>query len=271
MTQKSVVAVLVALLLTSPCYPQNADRVPTPATGRRFVLRCGRILDVRSGKLLKDQSIVTEGNRIRALVPASQIGNPGEIIDLAAATCLPGLLDMHTHLIDGGTGSYNPARPLQRSGAQMAFDSIPHAKATLMAGFTTVRDVGTFRAFVDVALRDAIDAAVVPGPRMVPAGAYVTTTGGAGALNGFAPDIQLPLELRYGMADGSDQVRQRVRGKARQGKVFWVVTSKCGPITALGFHLHDYKRAFDRAMQFPNESEMALLKVHAVVCPKPLD
>src|SRR6266850_3588684 len=123
---------------------------------------------------------------------------------------------IHTHLTDEA-GPYDLARPLKKSGAQMAFESIPNAKATLLAGFTTVRDVGTFRAFVDVALRDAIDRGTVPGPRMVPAGAYVTISGGAGALNGFAPDVELPLELRYGVADGPDQVRQRVREIIRRG------------------------------------------------------
>ena len=138
------------------------------------------------------------------------------IIDLRQATVLPGLIDVHTHLTDDGT-AYDLADPLKRSGAQMALESLLNARATLAAGFTTVRDVGTFRAFVDVALRDAINRGIVPGPRLQAAGAYVTISGGAGDLTGFAPDVTLPRELRFGVADGPDQVRQRVREIIRQG------------------------------------------------------
>jgi imidazolonepropionase-like amidohydrolase len=192
----------------------GAQATSTPPT--RVELRCGAVLDVRSGKLLSRQTIVVVGNKITGIAPSSAGKEAGASIDLSSLTCLPGLIDMHTHLTDSD-GPYDLARPMKLTGAQMAFESIPNAKATLMAGFTTVRDVGPFRAFVDVALRDAIDQGIVPGPRMVPAGAYVTISGGAGTLSGFAPDIELPLELRYGVADGPDQVRQRVREIIRHG------------------------------------------------------
>jgi imidazolonepropionase-like amidohydrolase len=198
------------LILSGICPAQSAVAAPNVA------LRCGAVLDVRSGKLLNSQTITVSGNKIAAITPGVAPPSSGESIDLSQFICLPGLMDMHTHLTDEA-GAYDLARPLKKSGAEMAFESIPNARATLLAGFTTVRDVGTFRAFVDVALRNAIDRGTVPGPRMVPAGAYVTISGGAGALNGFAPDIELPLELRYGVADGPDQVRQRVREIIRRG------------------------------------------------------
>jgi imidazolonepropionase-like amidohydrolase len=198
------------LILSGICPAQSAVAAPNVA------LRCGAVLDVRSGKLLNSQTITVSGNKIAAITPGVAPPSSGESIDLSQLICLPGLMDMHTHLTDEA-GAYDLARPLKKSGAEMAFESIPNARATLLAGFTTVRDVGTFRAFVDVALRNAIDRGTVPGPRMVPAGAYVTISGGAGALNGFAPDIELPLELRYGVADGPDQVRQRVREIIRRG------------------------------------------------------
>src|SRR5437588_13042597 len=94
---------------------------------------------------------------------------------------------------------------------------VPNARVTLLAGFTTVRDVGTYRALVDVALRDAIARGDVVGPRMYVAGAYITITGGAGALTGFAPDITLPWDLHYGEANSPWEVRQRVRLLANQG------------------------------------------------------
>ena len=184
------------------------------------VLFCGQLLDVSNQKVLEDQAVVVEGERVVTVAPANRTRVPdgAETIDLRGYTCLPGLIDAHTHLVDRSDGeSYNWASPLMTTGAEMAFHSIPNARKTLLAGFTTVRDLGTYRAFIDVALRDAIDRGTVPGPRMQPAGAYVTISGGAGALTGFAPDVELPLELRFGQADGADQVRQRVREIARRG------------------------------------------------------
>jgi len=86
----------------------------------------------------------------------------------------------------------------------------------LLAGFTTVRDLGSYRALVDVALRDAINRGDVIGPRMYVAGAYVTIAGGAGAVTGFAPDVTLPWDLRYGAANSASEVRERVRTLAGQ-------------------------------------------------------
>src|SRR5438477_6489982 len=102
---------------------------------------------------------------------------------------------------------------ITRSGAQEALTGDKNARDTLLAGFTTVRDVGTFRAFVDVALRDAIDAGWVEGPRMRVAGAFVTSSGGGGDVTGLAPDVDavVPYELRVGVADSVDEVRRAVR------------------------------------------------------------
>ena len=181
-------------------------------------LHCGQMLEVKTGKLIPDQMILMQGEKIAVVGPAASIrlSSATEIIDLTKLTCLPGLIDVHTHLVGSGGDEYSGG-PLRRSAAQMAFESIRNARATLEAGFTTVRDLGVYRAFVDVALRDAIEKGIVPGPRMFVAGAYVTISGGAGALTGYAADIELPLELRYGQADGADQVRQRVREIIRHG------------------------------------------------------
>ncbi len=102
---------------------------------------------------------------------------------------------------------------LTRSPAQEALSGVRNARDTLMAGFTTVRDVGTFRAFVDVALRDAIDAGWVQGPRMRVAGAYITSSGGGGDITGLAQDVDavVPRDLRAGVADSVDEVRRAVR------------------------------------------------------------
>jgi imidazolonepropionase-like amidohydrolase len=102
---------------------------------------------------------------------------------------------------------------VQRTGAQEAMTGVRNARDTILAGFTAVRDVGTFRAFVDVALRDAIDAGDVLGPRMFCAGAFVTCSGGGGDVTGLAPDVDevVPRDLRFGVADSADEVRAAVR------------------------------------------------------------
>jgi len=131
---------------------------------------------------------------------------------------LPGLIDCHTHLADGARDpSGDPLSQLKKTAAQVAFESIPNARLTLESGFTTVRDVGVYRAFNDLALRDAISAGYVVGPRMFVAGAYITISGGAGALTGMAPDITLPWDLHYGEANSPWEVRQKIRLLANHG------------------------------------------------------
>jgi imidazolonepropionase-like amidohydrolase len=126
---------------------------------------------------------------------------------------LPGLIDCHTHLIGDPDSGHGYAELLTRTGAQEVLSGVRNARDTLLAGFTTVRDVGTFRAFADVALRDAIDAGWVAGPRMRVAGAYVTCSGGGGDITGLAPDVDavVPAELRAGVVDSVDDVRRAVR------------------------------------------------------------
>ena len=111
------------------------------------------------------------------------------------------------------------ARCAHENSAETVLAAIPNARKMLESGFTTVRDVGTYRALNDVALRDAIANGYVVGPRMFVAGAYITITGGAGAFTGVAPDIQLPWDLHYGEANSPWEVRQKIRlvGAQRRG------------------------------------------------------
>ena len=137
------------------------------------------------------------------------------MVDLRDYWVLPGLIDAHTHLtID--LHNQDPLAELQHTAAERALGALPNARAVLLAGFTTVRDLGSYRALVDVALRDAINRGDVVGPRMLVAGAYITISGGAGAVTGFAPDVTLPWDLRYGIADSPEEVRARVRALAGQ-------------------------------------------------------
>src|SRR6185437_7935892 len=139
-----------------------------------------------------------------------------KVVDLSKYTVSPGLIDCHTHLI-GQDQSANYLAPLERSAAQDVLDGVTHARVTLLAGFTTVRDVGTYRAFLDIALRDAINAGTVMGPHMAVAGAYITVSSGGGEVTGQASDVVLPPEMRLGVANSPDEVRQRVREILNRG------------------------------------------------------
>ena len=181
-------------------------------------IKAGRLLDVDSGKELPNQIILISDNHITEVGEAVEIPAGATIIDLSNMIVLPGLIDCHTHLADGARDpSGDPLTYLKRSAAEVALESVPNARLTLESGFTTVRDVGVYRALTDVALRDAIARGDIPGPRMYVAGAYVTITGGAGALTGAAPDIQLPWDLRYGQADSPWEVRAVIRKLANNG------------------------------------------------------
>jgi imidazolonepropionase-like amidohydrolase len=135
-------------------------------------------------------------------------------------------------------------------------ESVPNARLTLESGFTTVRDVGVYRALNDVALRDAINRGDIIGPRMFVAGAYITITGGAGAITGMAPDIQLPWDLHYGEANSPWEVRQKVRLLAHDG-VDHIKVLSTGAVLTHGsnpksqeFTLEELQAAVDEASHF---------------------
>jgi imidazolonepropionase-like amidohydrolase len=179
------------------------------------VIRAGHLIDTESGRVLDMSTIVVRDGVIADVGPAIEAPAGARVIDLSAYTVLPGLIDAHTHLtIDAK--NQDPLDELHHTAADRALRSLPNARAVLLAGFTTVRDLGSYRALVDVALRDAINRGDAVGPRMYVAGAYVTITGGAGAVTGFAPDLTLPWDLRYGSANSESEVRERVRALAGQ-------------------------------------------------------
>jgi imidazolonepropionase-like amidohydrolase len=190
---------------------------PAPAEPHLIAVKAGHLIDVDAAKVLDNQIILIQNSRITAVGPNLAIPAGAEIIDLSSMTVLPGLIDCHTHISDGARDpSGDPLSYLKRTAAEVAFESVPNARVTLLSGFTTVRDVGVYRALTDVAMRDAIARGDIIGPRMFVVGAYVTITGGAGALTGAAPDVQLPWDMHYGQADSPWEVRAVIRKLANQ-------------------------------------------------------
>jgi imidazolonepropionase-like amidohydrolase len=187
----------------------------TLPAGPVTAIRAGKFIDVVAGRSLTNVVILVRGKTIEAVGSALKIPDNATIIDLSLMTVLPGLVDCHTHLADIAVSE--PLEVLKRTAVETAYAVIPNARLTLLSGFTTVRDVGVYRALNDVAMRDAIAAGIFIGPRMYVAGAYITISEGAGAMTGLAPDIQLPPDLRFGEANSPWEVRQRIRELAHRG------------------------------------------------------
>jgi imidazolonepropionase-like amidohydrolase len=219
-------------------------------------IKAGRLVDPQAGAVLNDQIILIRDNKIEAVGKGVSIPSDAKIIDLSQMTVLPGLIDCHTHLADVFDENGDPFAVLKKTAAEVAFESVPNARTFLRSGFTTVRDVGVYRALNDVAMRDAIAQGYIEGPRMYVAGAYVTITGGAGAMTGFAPDITLPWDLHYGEANGPWEVRQRIRQLVHDGADHIKVLSSGAVLThgsnpkSQEFTMEELQAAVDEAAHF---------------------
>jgi len=187
-----------------------------PALADTSYVRAGRLVDSEKGVVLTDRLIRIEDGRVAAVTAYAPPPAGAVVVDWSDYTVLPGLIDMHTHLADWGQTS-NVAEPLLHSAQEIAYVGARHARETLLAGFTTVHDVGCFRAFTDVALRDAINRGDVEGPRMSVVGAYITVPGGGGEVTGFAPDVQVPADMRVGVVTDPQDVRLKVNMLFQRG------------------------------------------------------
>jgi len=184
----------------------------TAQTPRHVVVHAGHILDPKSGKLLPDQTVEIEDGKIVGVsgAPGAKIPADAVRIDLPNATLLPGLIDAHTHLTMDPRFGYET---LAISVPRQALTGAKNARLTLLAGFTTVRNVGAGD-FTDVALRDAINSGDVPGPRMLVSGPPLSITGG------HCDNNMLPFEYHAteaGVADGIAAVQHKVRENIKYG------------------------------------------------------
>jgi imidazolonepropionase-like amidohydrolase len=213
----------VASAQTSPP-KESAQQVPAVT-----VLRAARMLDVQTGRIVSPAVVVIEKDRIKSVNPASVPA--GTVIDLGDVTLLPGLIDMHTHLSFDIEGNW-----LHRSVTDTAGDNAlrgaRNARKTLLAGFTTVRDLGSAD-FVDVALMRAIDQDFVPGPRMFPAGHSIGITGGHCDTTGYIPGVR-ERGPESGVADGPEAVLKAVRYQIKHGAKVIKVCATAGVLSLEG-------------------------------------
>lgn len=203
---------LFALLPTLPSLAQGPAEPP-----RVIILKAARVIDTATGTVRTNQAIVIEGEKIKSVGAADDIlkspSAGAKIIDLGDVTLLPGLIDCHTHVVGQPENYYTDI--FRRSPIDVAITSHVYARRTLEAGFTTIRDVGA-REFVDIALRNAINAGKIPGPRMLVCGPALGSTGGHVDLNGFSPYLRFE-RMAPTVADGPDAIRTAVRRNVKYG------------------------------------------------------
>ena len=197
---------------------------------QKTYLQCGQLIDVEQGKILSEYTIVVEGNTIIDVVKGYSIGETSDIVvDLKSKTVMPGLMDMHVHL----EGESNPKKYIERftkSDIDVAFDAALYAKRTLMAGFTTVRDLGG--SGVNTALRNAINRGVTEGPRVYSAGKSIATTGGhADPTNGYRRDLQGDPGPKEGVINSPEEARKAVRQRYKNGADVIKITATGGVLS----------------------------------------
>ncbi|GGG36833.1 amidohydrolase family protein [Hymenobacter glacieicola] len=201
------------------------------ALAQKTYLHCGRLLDMRQDRAQTEMTVVVENGRVVAVergytTPATGRDN---VVDLKNRTVLPGLIDCHVHL-EGETSKDNYLKEFTQNPADVAFGSLEHARKTLLAGFTTVRDLGG--SGVNLALRNAINRGQVVGPRIFTAGKAISGTGGhMDPTNGYRLDLMGMPGPAEGVANGPDQGRQAVREQYKRGADLIKIASTGGVLS----------------------------------------
>ena len=220
MARRLAIAFACALLAAPPTFAATVD------------VHAGRLIDPETGQVSTGQRIRIVEGKIASITPWRNAEGTAAI-DWSGYTVLPGLIDLHTHIADGSVQSSDPADPLKHSEAATILNAVPAARTMLRAGFTTVRDVGVYRGLTDVALRDAINAGRIEGPRMFVAGGYITTPGGGGAIDALSADVPIPETFRIGEVRNASEARDKARYLLDHGADF-IKLIATGAVLAIG-------------------------------------
>ncbi|MEO6454062.1 MAG: amidohydrolase family protein, partial [Ginsengibacter sp.] len=197
---------------------------------QQTILHCGKLVDVKSKKILDAISVIIEGNKIADVKNGYvEPGASDKVIDLKNRTVMPGLMDMHVHL-ESQTRKGAAVDRFTMNPADIAFESVQYANATLMAGFTTVRDLGG--SGVNISLRNAVNKRLIKGPRIFTAGKSIATTGGhADPTNGYNKNLMGDPGPNEGVINGPDEARKAVRQRYKDGSDLIKVTATAGVLS----------------------------------------
>ena len=201
------------------------------ASAQKTYVHAGNLLDVNSGQILKNRTIIISGDRIESIAEGfvQPKGAKDEVIDLRNMTVMPGLTDMHVHL----ESETNPRAYMEKfvnEDADNAFNSVGFANSTLMAGFTTVRDLGGTG--VNVSLRDAINSGKITGPRIFTSGKSLATTGGhADPTNGMRKELMGDPGPEAGVVNGPEDAKKAVRQRYKNGADLIKITATGGVLS----------------------------------------
>lgn len=207
--KKRILALAITLCCLLPTTPAQTE---APKAVKRVAVKAGRLIDTKTGAVINNAIILIEGEKITAVGAGLQIPADAEVIDLSNKTVLPGLIDCHTHATGQPENFYEDL--FRKSPIDVAVTAHIYAKRTLEAGFTTIRDVGASE-YIDVALRNAINAGKITGPRMQVATLALSATGGHGDMNGFSPYLKFNGLDR--VVDGVDELRKQIRTNIKYG------------------------------------------------------
>jgi len=197
---------------------------------QKTYLHCGQLIDVKQLQVLKEKTVVVEGNKIVEILDGyAKAGAGDKTVDLKSSTVMPGLMDMHVHIeSDPSPSHYLDEFTLKAP--DYAFSSVPIAQTTLMAGFTSVRDLGGTGA--NIALRKAIQKGYVIGPRVYTAGKAIATTGGhADPTNGYREDLMGDPGPKEGVINGPEDAYKAVRQRYKDGSDVIKITASGGVLS----------------------------------------